>query len=82
MDAPRRGPVRQQQRPREARDGRLNLNHASFADLRSLNLSITQSQRLLAYRQRIGGYESIEQLDDVPGFPSAVRERLKRQATV
>ena len=37
---------------------------------------------MLAYRERIGGYESIEQLDDVPGFPSDVRERLKRQVTV
>ena len=63
-------------------NGRLNLNQASFAELRSLKLSITQSHRLLAYRKRIGGYESIEQLDDVPGFPEAVRERLKRQVTV
>jgi hypothetical protein len=68
--------------PRAARDGRLNLNQASFADLRALNLSGTQSRRLLAYRQRIGGYQSIDQLDDIPGFPSAVRERLKRQAAV
>jgi helix-hairpin-helix protein len=68
--------------PRAARDGRLNLNQASFADLRALNLSSTQSRRLLAYRKRIGGYRSIDQLDDIPGFPSAVRERLKRQAAV
>jgi hypothetical protein len=67
---------------RGARDGRLNLNEASFVELRSLNLSITQSHRLLAYRKRIGGYGSIEQLDDVPGFPKDVRERLKRQLIV
>ena len=65
-----------------ARNGRLNLNQASFAELRSLDLSITQSHRLLAYRKRIGGYESLEQLNDIPGFPSAVRERLKRRATI
>jgi DNA uptake protein ComE-like DNA-binding protein len=69
-------------RPGAARAGRLNLNQVSVAELRSLDLSITQSHRLLAYRKRIGGYESIEQLDDVPGFPSVVRERLKRQLTV
>ena len=63
-------------------DGRLNLNQASFAELRSLNLSITQSHRLLAYRKRVGRYESIEQLDDLPGFPKDVRERLKRQLIV
>ena len=67
---------------RGARDGRLNLNQASFAELRSLNLSTTQSHRLLAYRERVGGYESIEQLDDVPGFPKDVRDRLKRQLTI
>jgi hypothetical protein len=64
------------------RDGRLNLNQASFAELRSLNLSVAQSHRLLAHRKRVGGYESIEQLDDVPGFPKDVRERLKRQVIV
>jgi hypothetical protein len=67
---------------RGARDGRLDLNKASFAELRSQNLSITQSHRLLAYRERVGRYESIEQLDDVPGFPKDVRERLKRQLFV
>jgi hypothetical protein len=65
-----------------ARDGRINLNRASFAELRSLDLSVTQSHRLLAYRKRIGSFESLEQLNDVPGFPSAVRERLKRRATI
>jgi Helix-hairpin-helix motif len=68
--------------PRAARAGRLDLNQASFAELRSLKLSLTQSHRLLAYRKRIGGYESIEQLEDIPGFPKTVRERLKRQVTV
>jgi hypothetical protein len=67
---------------RGAGDGRLDLNQASFAELRSLNLSVTQSHRLLAYGKRVGGYESIEQLDDVPGFPREVRERLKRQVIV
>lgn len=67
---------------RGARDGLLNLNQASFVELRSLNLSITQSHRLLAYRKRIGGYESIDQLDDVPGFSRDVRQRLKRQVIV
>jgi hypothetical protein len=69
--------------PRSASDGRrLNLNQARFTELRSLNLSTTQSHRVLAYRKRIGRYESIDQLDDVPGFPEVVRERLKRQVTV
>jgi DNA uptake protein ComE-like DNA-binding protein len=69
--------------PRSASDGRrLNLNQARFTELRALNLSTTQSHRVLAYRKRIGRYESVDQLDDVPGFPEAVREQLKRQVTV
>ena len=65
-----------------AGDGPLNINQASFAELRSLKLSTTQSHRVLAYRKRIGGYESVEQLDEIPGFPEVVRERLKRRVTV
>ncbi len=67
---------------RGARPRKLNLNQASLAELRSLKLSTTQSHRVLAYRKRFGGYESIEQLDHVPGFPEVIRERLKRQVTV
>jgi hypothetical protein len=79
--APRRAAPARNGRP-AARDGRINLNQASFAELRSLDLSVTQSHRLLAYRKRIGSYESLEQLDKVPGFPRAVRERLKRRVTI
>jgi DNA uptake protein ComE-like DNA-binding protein len=53
-----------------------------LAELQSLKLSITQSRRVLAYRKRIGRYESIDQLDDIPGFPEEVRERLKRRVSV
>jgi DNA uptake protein ComE-like DNA-binding protein len=67
---------------RRARNGRVNLNQASFAELRSLKLSAMQTRRVLAYRRRIGGYKSIEQLDDIPGFPELVRERLKRRVSV
>jgi Helix-hairpin-helix motif len=68
--------------PGEGTEGKLNLNQVSYADLRSLRLSVTQSHRLLAYRKRIGGYDSIEQLDEVPGFTAADRERLKRGLTL
>ncbi len=89
--APRRGASRRAASGRAGAPGgrgrgagarKLNLNRASFAELRSLKLSTTQSHRVLAYRKRMGGYESIEQLDHVPGFPEDVRERLKRQVTV
>jgi DNA uptake protein ComE-like DNA-binding protein len=64
------------------RSRKLDLNQAGLAELQSLKLSITQSRRVLAYRKRIGRYESIDQLDDIPGFPEEVRERLKRRVSV
>jgi DNA uptake protein ComE-like DNA-binding protein len=68
--------------PRAAPGGRLDLNAATFEELRSLELSRTQSHRLLAYRKRFHGFQSIDQLDAVPGFPKRVRDRLRDQLTV
>jgi helix-hairpin-helix protein len=75
--APRRADA-----PEPAADRPLDLNQATFEQLRSLDLSRTQSHRVLAYRKRLGGFESIEQLDDVPGFPKGMRDRLKHRLTV
>ena len=94
--ASRRGAVRRvaagRAKPRPVapgRDGppaairrRLDLNKATFEELRSLDLSSTQSRRLLAYRKRLHGFESIDQLDQVPGFPKRVRDQLQHQLTV
>jgi DNA uptake protein ComE-like DNA-binding protein len=55
----------------------LNLNDASFEELRKLGLSVTQSARLIAYRDVRGGYESLDELDEVPGLPKDVRRGLK-----
>jgi DNA uptake protein ComE-like DNA-binding protein len=62
--------------------GQLNVNDASFDDLRGLNLSVTQATRVLAYRERLGGYKSLDDLDDVPGFPQDVLSELKQRVTV
>jgi Helix-hairpin-helix motif len=63
-------------------DRPLDVNQATFEQLRSLDLSRTQSHRVLAYRKRLRGFESIEQLDDVPGFPKGTRDQLKHRLTV
>ena len=68
--------------PPAATRRRLDLNKATFDELRSLDLSSTQSRRLLAYRKRLHGFESIDQLDQVPGFPKRVRDQLQHQLTV
>ena len=60
----------------------VNLNTATFEELRSANLSVTQATRVLAHRERRGGYSSIDDLDEVPGFPDEVLDDFKRRVTV
>ena len=59
------------------RNGKLDLNEASFEELRELGLSVTQSARLIAYRDVRGGYESLDEIDDVPGLSEKTRDELK-----
>lgn len=59
-----------------------DLNALRFEELRAVGLSITQASRLLATRERLGGFTSLDQLDQVPGFPKDLRERLKAELTV
>jgi hypothetical protein len=63
-------------------DRQLDLNEATFGQLHALGLSNTQSHRVIAYRERMNGFGSIDQLDEVPGFPKTVRDQLRRQLTV
>jgi DNA uptake protein ComE-like DNA-binding protein len=62
---------------RTSRNGRLDLNAATFDELRSLGLSVTQSKRLIAYRDARGGYASLDELDEVPGLSKATRAELR-----
>jgi DNA uptake protein ComE-like DNA-binding protein len=68
--------------PREpAGDDRTSLATASFEDLRSLGMSVTQSKRVLDYRER-AGFESVDDLDRVPGFPKGFLARMKDSLTL
>jgi len=60
-------------------EGKVSLNEGSFEELRELGLSITQARRIIQYRERLGGYISVDDLDLVPGFPKDLRARLKQQ---
>jgi DNA uptake protein ComE-like DNA-binding protein len=62
--------------------GPLNLNEATYEDLRRLRLSVTQAGRVLAYRDRFGGFKSLDQLDGIPGFSKAFLTELKPHLTV
>jgi len=54
----------------------------TFEQLRAENLSVTQATRVLAYRERMGGYSSVDDLDEVPGFPQDFLADFKRRFTV
>lgn len=62
--------------------GTIDLNTVTFEQLRSESLSVTQATRLLAHRERLGRFGSVDELDQVPGFPADVLDDLKRRSTV
>ena len=64
------------------RNGRLDLNAATFEQLRVLGLSVTQCSRLIACRDARGGYGSLDELDEVPGLPKATRAELRSRLTL
>jgi DNA uptake protein ComE-like DNA-binding protein len=57
------------------------VNEATFEQLRSLGMSVTQATRVIAYRERKAGFDSIDDLDSVPGFPKKLRSELKDKLT-
>lgn len=80
--SPTPGP-RPQPSPSPAAPGKgdpIPLNTANFEELRGNGLSVTQATQLLTDRARLGGFESVDQLGDIPGFPKDVAEDLKRRA--
>ena len=62
--------------------GTIDLNAVSFEQLRAENLSVTQATRLLAHRERLGGFQSVDDLDQVAGFPEDLLADLKSRSTV
>jgi capsular exopolysaccharide synthesis family protein len=60
-------------------DGPVDLNAVSYEELLGLDLSNTQARRLIAYRERAGGFSAVDDLDDVPGFPDGLRAALKQR---
>jgi DNA uptake protein ComE-like DNA-binding protein len=54
----------------------VSLSAVSFERLRELGLSVTQSKRVLKYRDE-HGFASVDDLDNVPGFPRVFLAELK-----
>ena len=45
-------------------------------------MTVTQATRVVAYRDRQGGFESVDDLDAVPGFPKDLLAEIKIRLTV
>lgn len=59
-------------------DGRLDLNRATVRHLTELpGIGPSRAEDILEYRQRAGGFTSVEQLDDVKGIGVATLDRLR-----
>jgi competence ComEA-like helix-hairpin-helix protein len=68
--------------PAQPSSDSVNLNSATFEELREAGLSVTQATRILAYRERFGGYDSVDDLEKVPGFPSDLITSLRGRISV
>jgi DNA uptake protein ComE-like DNA-binding protein len=62
--------------------GEIQLNTVTFEQLRAENLSVTQATRLLAHRERLGRFSSVDDLDEVAGLPQELLDDLKRRSSV
>src|SRR5262249_21485477 len=56
----------------------IELNRASFEQLRDLGFSVTQATRVITYRERQDGFSSLDDLDDVPGMPRPFLKDVKK----
>jgi DNA uptake protein ComE-like DNA-binding protein len=65
--------------PASVGDGRVSLNSGSFDEFRALGMSVTQAKRLIAYREQLGGYSTVDDLDQVPGFSRDFRVDLQQR---
>jgi hypothetical protein len=68
--------------PSSAAAAPISLNQATYDQLRGLKLSVTQTGRVLDYRERVGGFKSLDELDDIVGFPRDLLDELKRKLTL
>ena len=60
----------------------VDLNEASYEQLRGLGLSVTQTGRLLAHRERAGRFSSTDELEGIPGFPKGFLDGLRGRVRV
>ena len=57
----------------------MTLSDASFEELRDLGMSVTQAKRVIRWRDEGQGFSSVDDLDQVPGFPKDFLTSIKDQ---
>ena len=60
----------------------LDLNRASFEELRALGISKTQATRVISAREAAGAYTSLDELDGLPGFSPEQLETFKSSVRI
>jgi DNA uptake protein ComE-like DNA-binding protein len=60
----------------------VNLNAATFEDLRGLGLSVPETVRLLAARERVQRFDSLEELEQIRFLPETALATLRRSCRV
>jgi competence protein ComEA len=60
----------------------VKLNSATFEELRELGFSVTQATRVITYRERRGGFKSVEELAEVPGMPDDLLGDVSQRLTL
>ena len=60
----------------------INLNSATFEDLRELGFSVTQATRVITYRERQNGFKSVDDLAEVPGMPGEFLTEVRNRLTL
>ncbi len=63
-------------------EGNIDLNRATFEQLRDLGFSVTQSTRLLTHRERQGGFDSVDDLKGVSGMPDELLDEVQAKLRI
>ena len=61
---------------------RIDLNRATFEELRDVGFSVTQATRVITYRERQDGFRSLDDLAEVPGMPGTFLQEVRGKLTV
>jgi DNA uptake protein ComE-like DNA-binding protein len=82
LDSREQSPITKPVRAGARHGGKLDLNGATFEQLRDIGLSVTQSARVIAYRDAAGGFQSVDELQEIPGLSVELKQVLGEQVTI